>query len=615
MLCSIIIALLVLLIGMFYIYQGFFSALLMLIASIIACVVAVNYYEGLHEMWKDSIGPGIGYPLAFMAIFIPLLAVMRIGADQLIRGNVSLPKAIDRAGGAVCGLFSGLVLIGSVLFAVQMLPIGSDVFGFERFQPNEDGVNVRKNFYLKPDNFAVGMVEMLSSGAFAGENSFARAKPDVLADLYAARAVTQTGDRQVVPDNALVVRSIRETNRIDQVTHAASGHNLKRDFTPTTAAEGMKFLVCTVQLSNSAAREKSSDIRFRLPAFRIFGPPPHASKEPPRAYIATGMSDLYINNKHSLVRIDAAQAARLVRFSSDTKFILNPEIAGAIGVTSQDLAGQDVVGAYQFEVAFEVPEDFKPWYMEFKRGARFDFARLQQPAGGRKTSPPDSGSSAGRTPVDDAATASSGETPPNPEEPAVGEAPKGRTHVASAVKRGTGVRDELPIALDRRNSSITSQIQLRGDRFMEGHLVTDSPSEPAGEGDQIARFYVPDEKRLVQIGWEPSFPQSMFGRALHFAGNVAPKIRVVDETGTEYFAIGLYAEAAVGGKRVLEIQYWPEAEMPERALRKPRQLTDSVVGADLENNPLGYLFLVPPGVNLVEFRANNAHQRISIVVP
>ena len=50
---------------------------------------------------------------------------------------------------------------------------------------------------------------------------------------------------------------------------------------------------------------------------------------------------------------------------------------------------------------------------------------------------------------------------------------------------------------------------------------------------------------------------------------------------------------------MLELQYWPAAEMPERALRDPRQIRER----DLEKDgQLTYLFLIPPGRTITVFK-------------
>jgi len=611
MLFSIIVALMVLLVAMYYVYQGCFSALIMFFEAVVAAAIAFNYYEGVHDMWKDSISPGIGYPLALMGLFVVLLAVMKTVTDKVIPGNVTMPVMLDRAGGFVGGFFAGLVMVGTSLIAVQMLPIGSDIIGFERLAVNDDGFNERKSFYLKPDNFAAWMVGNLSGGAMSGSNPFNQAKPDILMDLYAARCVTQTEDRHVIPADAVTVVSMRDGKRIDDATHSLIGNALKRDFKPAEAPEGRKFLICKVRVKTSANRDKGSDIRFRLPQFRIFGPPPENANARPQAYMATGMSDLYMHNKYNLMTLDKAQVGRLVRFNSESRFILEPGLTAAVAVQGKDLSGTDVVSGYEFDVAFEVPEDFKPWYLEFKRGARFDLTRMKAAAPGSVPEQP-------VTPAGDSSSTTSGGSADSstPSEPTVGEAPKGRTNVAYAVTRGTKVSSVIPIPLDLRNGAVRSA--SRGDKFAEGHVVVDVPTEKLPQNEEVTAFLVPSDMQMVQIGWEPNYPQSMFGKALHFAASVSPKIQAIDDQGKEYWAIGIFSEADVNGKRKVEVQYDPSAleGVPERALKKPKELTDRVIGADLRNNHLVYLFLVPSGVNIVAIQINKEKQSItSLAVP
>ena len=115
MLFSIVVALMVLLVAAFWAYQGFFSGVIMFFESVVAAMLAFALFEQIHSMWEDSIGVGIGLPLAFMLVFLISLALMRVFTDKFIPNNVRFPLYVDRVGGGVAGFFTGLVLVGSAL--------------------------------------------------------------------------------------------------------------------------------------------------------------------------------------------------------------------------------------------------------------------------------------------------------------------------------------------------------------------------------------------------------------------------------------------------------------------------------------------------------------------
>lgn len=605
MLFSFLVALMVILTTAFWVYQGFFSGLLMFFAGVISLMVAFAYFEPVNSLWSEGLGPGIGLPLAFMLLFLVSLLLLRTIFDRAIKHNVRLPVYLDRAGGGACGFFIGLTLVGSALVAAQMLPMGSSLFGFERLVM-ENGRLERKNLFFKPDNFAVGFAGMLSGERFGGENELDVAKPDYLLDLYLARANPHSGERTFVEPDSLRVKAFWETNQISDVSQRVEGDKLVREFTPAPPA-GLddKFLVARVQVSVGASKN-SADIRFRTPQFRVVGPPPasNGASPDPIVYPAVGMSDLYTHRGHGWTEVTREQARRLVRFGPQTDFILSPSISRAV---ASDVRSE-TVNAYQFDVAFEVPRDFEPWYVEFKRGARVELSKklkLDQPP--EDASVADGGGSTVQRAPD--------KTEKKPKAPKVGPAPGGNVHVADAIEEGTGVSARLPFPLDGDESVVRRN--LRGRRLGEGHFWVQVPTEKPSNA--VTEFEVPEGKRMVQIAASRKDALSLFGKALSFAANVAAQIRVRTDDGRDYFAQGVYAAAPFGDDLLIEIQYWPASELPERCLKQPLKITKSVLtNAPPDRRLYGYIFIVDPGVRLVSFNAGSrlgGDQSLNITVP
>lgn len=81
----------------------------------------------------------------------------------------------------------------------------------------------------------------------------------------------------------------------------------------------------------------------------------------------------------------------------------------------------------------------------------------------------------------------------------------------------------------------------------------------------------------------------------------------------------MYSAAPIGGKMVLEIQYHPEADVPERCLAKAQKVTANIMRDTPEDQrKFGYIFLVDPGVKIVTFSAGarqGAKQKLEIDVP
>lgn len=626
MIFSIVVALMVILVAAFWVYQGFFSSAIMFLCTVIACLLAFGFYEQVHALWAANLNAGIGLPLALMLIFLAALLVLRLGTDKMIPDGVRLPVIADRAGGGVCGLFTGLLLVGTSLVAIQMLPIGSSVLGFERVSVAADGTAEEKGFMMRPDGFTIGLVNTLSSGSFQGETSFASAKPDFIDDLYSARANPQPEERVFIPPESLQVKGYWEARQIDQVTQRVEGEGLAREYTTLEPGAGKKFLVCRVRLDTSAAAEGGSDLRFRVPQFRVAGPPPASdgSSAAPSIHMACGMSDLYIHKGHGLASVKADQAARLVRFGPQTGFLLNANTARSVAEIKG--SGENATcTAFVFDVAFEVPEDFAPWYVEFKRGARVELTkklfRDQPPSDAAVaygSAPPKPSTPKASASADDADEGSDDEPEKKESKPKVGKPTGGNVHIADAIEARTGVFDTLPTPLPKENSFVARHLQ--GDLLGECHFYLDLPDQPPTD-EAVTKFFVPEGKKMVQVGADKKDALSLFGRALSFATNVAGQIRISDSEGHDYFAIGVYAAAPVGGKKVLEIQYYPESEQPEMALKKnkPKKVTESVLrAAKPDDRIFGYLFLVDPGVKIVSFSSgarNAGKQTLAIDVP
>jgi len=593
MLFSIIVFLMVVLVAMFWMYQGLLSSTIMFVETLIAFMLAWEFHELLHSVWRESLGDGMGLPLAFIGIFLVALLLQREITDRLVKTNVTIPVYFDRAGGGVMGLFTGLLLVGAALLPVQMLPIGADLFGFDRVYEVENKRAERKLGFLSPDGFAIWIGNALSNNRFGAGNPLATAKPDFLVDMYGARDSTQTEDFHFIPPKSIDVTAYWFTDRIDQVTQRMEGSKFTRDFVTESAGDsGTRFLVTRVLVRRSAQPKDKPNVRFRLPQFRIFGPPNVEGVGTPKCYLAVGMTDLYSNNAHGISEVKADQTRRLVRFNPQTNFLIGDSVTKSITVKEASDAGEQVVG-YEFDVAFEVPDDFEPWYLEFKRGARFDFTKSPTVKKElfKKEIPDEASIALGK----DGSGATSGSSK-------VGGGVTGITNVAHAIEERTGVFSDLPTILNGEDPVVARMLQ--GGKLGSGKLVFEVPSEPIPEASRITEFAVPGDKRLVQIGAEKNFPGSLFGKAMNYATNVVAQIFVQDEGGENYYAIGVYSAAVVNGKWMFEIQYKPDAEMPDKpgTLEKPERLTQAIMkAAKPSERKFGYIFLVPPGKHLVKF--------------
>jgi hypothetical protein len=616
MLLSIISLLMVALVTAFWAYQGLFSAVIMLFEAVVACMLAFGFYEPVNGLWSSSEAMrGIGPSLSLMLIFLVSLAAMRIATDKLVPDAVHFPMQLDRAAGGVCGFFTGMILVGTALVAIQMLPFESSVLGFDRLEVDREGVPTQKSLLLKPDGFTVGLAGFLSDGRFGGGNPFGEAKPDFLMDLYAVRAGPQREAGLDVPPTCLSVKGYWSTDKMNIVKQNAIGFDLKRSFEANEPTALNKFLVCRVQLDVSAAcPADKGEIRFRVPQFRVVGPPPAAEGQPSaraEIYMACGMSDLYTHKEYKWSEIKPDQPDKLVRFSPRTDFLLSPSAAKVIQ--------KDSGSKYQFDVVFEVPTDFEPWYIEFKRGARAELTKKleMEKSPGSVVSADSGDTKAAEKPTKEEKAEGGGKPAKEEKKVEVGAAPAGKTHVADAIKERTGVTSEVPVVLNAHDKILLKFLH-RGQVIAAGHFYVQVPEKEVPPALRVKEFEVPGDKRMVQVGAEQNMPENVLATALNYAAKVTSQPKITTTDGRDYFAVGVYSAAMVGGKMVIEIQYWPDAEVPERCLKEPKKLTASVMkAASPAERKFGYLFLVDPGVEIASFSASGKGkgQDLKITVP
>lgn len=244
---------LVLAIALYQVVQGLFSSLIMAILSVLCAMVAFNMYEPFAEALLYSRQAATADAIALIALFVLPLLVLRILADRLLAGNVIFGVWADRIGGGLLGIFTGMVLIGVLTVAVQMLPFGKGVLGYVPF---DDTLQHRKHrlWPFLPDEFTVGMVEVLSTGSLNAEREFAVNHDDLLKELFCAR--NKLGQRVRVdakPDSLNVVRAYEIADE-DAAAWATDGDKGAL----STKTDAQKMYVVRVQVDAYVREEKDS---------------------------------------------------------------------------------------------------------------------------------------------------------------------------------------------------------------------------------------------------------------------------------------------------------------------------------------------------------------------
>ena len=219
------------------------------IAAAVASVAFLIVVASRAQMSPDTpTGNSYGQALALVGLFVITLLSLRAVADNVVTGNMTFPWQIERLGGATLGFFTGIIIVGVVLIAWQMMPFSPGLLagGYQDFygltptledRPADTPESVWKrmarvsqiNLAVSPpaqdswasynrydekmrlqaapfpyaDGFASGLVKALSNGSIGSGQSFAQVHRDLLLELWANRNGINFMSRQAAPGTAI----------------------------------------------------------------------------------------------------------------------------------------------------------------------------------------------------------------------------------------------------------------------------------------------------------------------------------------------------------------------------------------------------------------------------
>ena len=168
MLLNIIVAAVVLLIAYMWTAQGFFSALLHLVCTIVAGAIAFAVWEPLVYGLLLDLWPAGAWTIGLVAPFLIALALLRIAADKLIPREPKIPPALDFLGGGVMGAGSGIIAMGLLLIGMGFMPVGPDFLGHRMMDYDSSGNLVQtSSLWIPADELTADFYEQASRGAFS----------------------------------------------------------------------------------------------------------------------------------------------------------------------------------------------------------------------------------------------------------------------------------------------------------------------------------------------------------------------------------------------------------------------------------------------------------------
>ncbi len=264
-----IVLILVLGIAVFQVVQGLFSAIIMMMLTILSAAVAFEYYEALARVLLYDTQPAHAEAASLITLFVLPLLGLRLGFDRLIRNNVVMGMWIDRIGGGLVGLVTGLVLTGVLCTALLLLPFGESIIGYTSHDQA-----LEEDQGLFPVSFTLGMIDGLSKLGLSGQTPFSERHPDFELDAFCARNTGGRNGRLDAAPGALKVLSVYEPHADNIPTIPA---RVGADGKPTGEGEPLGLpgrqgsRIVIVRLAVSAEARNEDDNWWRLPAthFRL----------------------------------------------------------------------------------------------------------------------------------------------------------------------------------------------------------------------------------------------------------------------------------------------------------------------------------------------------------
>ena len=550
---SLFLFLIMLAIMFFQTIHGMFSALIMAVICVLSATVALGAHEQLAQSVLTDLIGDYAYPVSFVGIFGLAVLGLRVLLDMIVARNTMLPGYVDKPGSAVFGIITGLITVGVMGIGIQMIPFGPTILGFQRLDEQDQP---HHTLWLNPDAFTLLLCGHLSDYTLSGNAQWSEIHPDLLTELHWLRNTTSAGSRiSVGPQSVNVVGDLKKIERLQKIKRSSSrrGNDTFEDVDGPPA--GKLWLVVGVQVNKDGA---DSDGRYR----------------------------------YSRTQVRLVGEAENGRTEQYTLKAVGPFADRYLLADSDPVWGNDT-GLFDF--VFEVPTDFAPRFVAFKRAGRAQTPSMptEGPGGLALISAAAASSSA-------VSSASADADPPHNQR-------RGSTTPVRPQKQGSHFGDKMPMEIRRYAGST---VESKGSALSRGQLavVVDQQEEQQGrrgrgrnqdpERTMLDSFDVPSGLHLLQLNVEALHARSILGGALNLARRVLQQYRVIDTNGRDYWPVGLIAECDSGGEREMEIQYFPEESEFQRALRSFTRIKYNELTGDYR---FVLLFFVPEGVEIEKF--------------
>ena len=143
--------------------EGLWSNAITLINVITAAIVATSFWEPLAN-WLETQESTFRYLWDFIAVwglFFIVFGVMRTATDFISRTAVRFKMPVNIAGGTICAIWVGWVMVCFTTMTLHMAPLAPNFLGF--YETTDDGVFLG----LPPDRQWLGFMQKVSGGSLS----------------------------------------------------------------------------------------------------------------------------------------------------------------------------------------------------------------------------------------------------------------------------------------------------------------------------------------------------------------------------------------------------------------------------------------------------------------
>lgn len=566
----IVIALFFVAIVFFHTLQGFFSATLSAFFSVVAAVLAVSYHETIVEKLLGGSIADWAYALVLLALFALIYLILRTIFDNVVRNDVRVPSALNKAGSAIMGIIAAAFATGVMAIAAQELPFGLSIGGFSRYDVLDqryvvvpigraldryefDELNYRQpgKFgdqdsshgvpILPVDNIVMGAVSKLSNGALSAGKPLESVHANFLDELFGQRMGIEVGGNHVAVNLpakklhamdvvGLYTQLIPEANQKDsEFKELRTGGALKPiGLTPDSSN---MFLIVRVSFNLQAADQKDRVVRLSPGSARLQAPAASADAASPP------FVDYY--------PVGTMQNASILMLNKPDDFLFVP--------TSDHDTGVDLV----YEVPRRQFEKRAPegTFIEVKRMARVDLSGKPVVLGPKPSpdfnpmrkpvvlSPPQSSRQGAAEPAPQAPAPQAATPQPAPAPtPTPTPTPANASSLTLKFQEAT-VSDAIPATISVAAGSNGTLVAVPGGASNVAN-VTDSKLKMANVDSTAAeqtqplkptQFAVPSGQVMVQVTVTPASASPW-----QF-DNEPDQYEIVDSTGKHYQPSGVFA--------------------------------------------------------------------------